>query len=196
MLSCEKYIFGGFYLLYSMQTFLGFASTYSTFYGHQQFSLYEEDDHGTMVFKRIHPVNYFHQRYVFYYTGALFENIDIPYLIAIVINALIRMKYRLLQTSAHKKAERIPHFGTYYIVHIYDQHYGLLDVYEDILNTKLQSEDLPLKESIVSFVTKSDIASNQAVTDGILEVEYRFLNINGMNRCFLHFFCLLCFFFD
>ena len=180
-----------------MQTFLGFASMCSSFYGHQQFLLYEDDADGTMVFKGIHPVNYFHQRYVYYYTGALFENIDIPYPIAIVINAQIRMKYRSMQSSAQLIAEIVPHYGTGYSVQIYDQYYGLFDAYEDLLIAKLESEDVPLKESIVSYLGKSDgIVFNRTVTDGMLEVEYRFLNINGIYRCFLLLFCHLCFLFN
>ena len=179
-----------------MQTFLGFASMYSTFYGHKQFLLYEEDADGTMVFKGIHAVNYFRQN-IHYYTGTHFENIDIPYPIAIVINAQIRMKYRLMQRSADLNAEIVPHYGIYYSVQIYDLYYGLFDAYEDLLNAKLESEDVPLKESIALYVGNTDgFISNRTVTDAMLEVEYRFLNINGMYRCLLLFFCHLCFLFN
>ena len=179
-----------------MQIFLGFASTYSTFYGHQRFLLYEEDVDGTMVFKGIHPVNYFYQN-IHRYTGALFENIDIPYPIALVVNAQIRMKYRLRQSSAHLVAEIVPHYGIGYSVQIYDQYYGLFDAYEDLLDAKLESEDVPLKESIVFHLGHSSgIISTRAVTDGILEIEYRFLNVNGMHTCFLLYFYELRFLFN
>ena len=157
---------------------------HSTFYGHQQFSLYEENDYGTMVFKGIYPVNYFHQ-HIYHYTGALFENIDIPYPIALVINAQIRMKYRLMQSSISLVAEIVPYYGIGYFVQIYDQYYGLFDAYEDLLKAKLESKDVPLKESIVLYLETTGTAFHRAVTDSILEVEYSFLNMNGMYRCFL-----------
>ena len=149
-----------------------------------------------MVFKGIHPVNYFQQN-IHYYTGTLFENIDIPYPVAIVMNAQIRMKYQSMQSSTHLVAEIVPHYGIHYSVQIYDQYYSVFDSYEDLLNAKLESEDVSLKESVVFHLGYSGGSiSTRAVTDGILEVEYRFLNINGMHRCFFLFFCDLRFLFN
>lgn len=166
----------GFYTFSLTLALLGIVSTYITYYGHLEYLLYEENADGIMEFKGRLPLNFMTLLFVSYYTGAIFEKINIPLHTATVLEAGVRWKFQLVPTGT-LDIERVPFYERIANIEIYNHQYGVVEDFKDPLNDELKLKGVPSRVTLITYIGSGD--AKQRVTDGILEIEYSFSTAEG-----------------
>ena len=158
---------------------LGIASAaYTTYYGHLEFLLFEENVEGAMVLKGSVPVNFWTFFRIYIYTGSIFTNINIPFSTVNVLESQVRWKFQFGQITGIYY-ERVPFDVGYYNVKIYEDQYALVDSFKDVLDKEFKSKGVPLRFPLAFWLQQSNMGADQRTTDGVLLIKYKFPTSEG-----------------